>query len=379
MGEMPPLLAALLDDHRRIEAAVARVTAHLPAALSGPHDPVMGGNALADVQGLQRLLENEVALHIAKEEEILFPAVRSAVEGIRPLPDDMVAEHDEVRARRELLGRTLGQIDDDHGSLLDAAARLGHAAGRHGDSPGGLESADLDQLGTAVRQLDWLLQGHFTGEEDGIFLPAEDLLPAEAFSELARRSEVLDAAWNAAPKDTVPGAAQRRASEYRASLPVFALPEGLAAVSDWRLKVEGLVHSPLVLDVNTLRSLPAVTLTADFLCEEGWAVAGLRWRGVPLQALLALAGVQAAARYVAIGSAEFIAVVPLASLRAGEPLLGYELGDTPLTREHGGPLRLVASDVACYQSVKWVDRLELTAEPPEETAKRIATERSTRR
>jgi DMSO/TMAO reductase YedYZ molybdopterin-dependent catalytic subunit len=379
MGGIPELIAALIDDHRRVEAMVTGVSARLAAALSSAGDVAIAGNAVAEVQALQRLLENDVALHIEQEEQILFPAVRDAVQGIAPLLEDMIAEHDEVRARRDKLGRTLARLDDDHALLQEAAVRLGEVA-RLPDHPGiPLESTALQQLSDAVRQLDWVLQGHFTGEEDGVFLPAEDLLSAETFIELARRSAALASAWHAARADRLRGTEQARNPRRLPSLPIFPFPGGLTAVSNWCLRVDGLVHAPLVLDLDSVRSLPAVTLAADFSCEEGWAVPELRWLGVPLRTILALADVRPEASYLTVSSGDFVALLPLSSLREGEPLLAYELNDAPLPPEHGGPLRMVASDVACYRSVKWVDRIELTAAAVEETAKRIAGDRIARR
>ncbi len=163
--------------------------------------------------------------------------------------------------------------------------------------------------------------------------------------------------------------------ELIVKLPVFPVPAGLPVESAWRLRVEGLVQSPLILDLASVRSLPAVTLAADFSCEEGWTVPGLRWRGIPLRVILELAGVEAEAGYVAAGSGDFVAVLPLSMIGACEPLLAYELNGKPLPQAHGWPLRLVASSTACYQSVKWVDHLVLTGAPAEETARSVALAR----
>jgi hypothetical protein len=39
-----------------------------------------------------------------------------------------------------------------------------------------------------------VFQGHFTGEEDGLFIPAEDMLSAEAFATMAAQMAALEAA-----------------------------------------------------------------------------------------------------------------------------------------------------------------------------------------
>ena len=161
-------------------------------------------------------------------------------------------------------------------------------------------------------------------------------------------------------------------------LPVFLLPEerppALEAVA-----VVGLVETPRLLTIERIHALPVVAFTADFACEEGWTVPEQRWRGASLTDVLALAGVQPGARYVGVGSGGFLAMLPLDQVTADAPLLAYELNDAPLPPEHGGPLRLVAPWTACFQSVKWVDRLVLVADASSETASTVARARNAAR
>jgi sulfite oxidase len=56
-------------------------------------------------------------------------------------------------------------------------------------------------------------------------------------------------------------------------------------------------------------------------------------------------------------------------------LLARRLNGTPLTVEHGAPLRLVAPGQTCFYSVKWVDRLEVLAEEVPTTGPTIARNR----
>jgi sulfite oxidase len=60
---------------------------------------------------------------------------------------------------------------------------------------------------------------------------------------------------------------------------------------------------------------------------------------------------------------------------AGAALLCDGLDDQPLPLEHGAPWRLVIPGGVCFTSVKWVERLELTAEPGPNDGQRIARAR----
>ncbi len=162
-------------------------------------------------------------------------------------------------------------------------------------------------------------------------------------------------------------------------LPVFPGGDALPRAEAVWLRIGGLVEHERVLSRAEILALPAVTLDADFGCEEGWTVPGLRWTGVRVADLLATARPLSEAAFFAVGAGEFVSVLPLASLEGDGPLLAYELDGKPLPVEHGGPLRLIAAWTACYQSVKWVDRLILTADESLETARGEALARIDRR
>jgi DMSO/TMAO reductase YedYZ molybdopterin-dependent catalytic subunit len=163
------------------------------------------------------------------------------------------------------------------------------------------------------------------------------------------------------------------------ALPQFPVPASISDVPPaWTVIVSGLVTTPLRLSPAGIEALPGSELTADFVCEEGWAVPRLRWWGVPLATVLQQATLLPDARYLGVGAGEFVAALPLATIDATSPLLAYALNGSPLPREHGGPLRLVAADTWCYQSVKWVDHIDVLSDPPLETAALFARERAAR-
>lgn len=136
------------------------------------------------------------------------------------------------------------------------------------------------------------------------------------------------------------------------------------------LIVDGLVACPLALAPADLAAFPLAEVTDDFLCLEGWSVPGLHWRGVALAAVLEAAGPRAQVRIVQASSGGFS--VPLTLAQARGALLAMRLGGAPLPHEHGGPVRLVVPGADCFTSIKWLDRIELRAEPGANTGKEIA-------
>jgi len=152
------------------------------------------------------------------------------------------------------------------------------------------------------------------------------------------------------------------------ALPVH--PGGPPACADSRLVVDGLVARRLELTPADLAALPLAEVTDDFRCLEGWSVPGLHWRGVALATLLDAAGVDDDACTVQASAGEFSVPLPIEDARRA--LLATHLGDAPLAREHGWPVRLVVPGADCFTSIKWLDRIELRAEPGANTAREIA-------
>ena len=122
-------------------------------------------------------------------------------------------------------------------------------------------------------------------------------------------------------------------------LPAHPVPDSSrASASDAVLRIEGLVERPVALSSADLADLPRLPLTDDFRCTEGWSVPNLRWEGVRLSDVLALARPRPEARYVRVGADEY--VVPLALDQAGLALLCDRLDGQPLSLAHGAPWRL---------------------------------------
>ncbi|MCC7369260.1 MAG: molybdopterin-dependent oxidoreductase [Chloroflexi bacterium] len=162
--------------------------------------------------------------------------------------------------------------------------------------------------------------------------------------------------------------------ETRERLPVFPVPPAAAEqVAQPTLQIDGLVAQPRTLTPADLAALARADLAEPFACEEGWSVPGLRWQGVRLSAVLALAAPLPNARYVRVRSGEYTVPVPLD--QAAHGLLADWLNGEPLRLEHGAPWRLVLSGAQCFMGVKWVTHLELTAEPGSNTGEQIARAR----
>ena len=160
--------------------------------------------------------------------------------------------------------------------------------------------------------------------------------------------------------------------KIRASLPVHE-PGDHRSHAPRSVRIDGQVVNCIDLTHADLELMPQQELIDDFRCRESWVVPDLRWRGVLLQTVLALARPNREARHVQASAGDFSISVPLDL--AARALLAISLNGANLSVEHGAPVRLVVPGGECFTSIKWLDHLELRSEPGLNTAETIALAR----
>jgi DMSO/TMAO reductase YedYZ molybdopterin-dependent catalytic subunit len=129
----------------------------------------------------------------------------------------------------------------------------------------------------------------------------------------------------------------------------------------WRLRVDGAVAEPLSLGYGELLGLPQSTWAdTDIHCVTRWSQFGMVFAGVEVATLLELAGLEASATHLlAHGYDGYSTNVPLADVLEHRGLIVHHAQGGPLTREHGGPVRLLIPHLYLWKSAKWLSRLEI--------------------
>ena len=162
-------------------------------------------------------------------------------------------------------------------------------------------------------------------------------------------------------------------------------------ISPWKVKIDGMVDNPGDYDFDDImKKMIVEERIYRFRCVEAWSMV-VPWNGFELADLLALAGVQSGAKYVAFETLNRPSEMPgLRSRTLDWPYVeGLRLDEAmhPLTimatgiygrdipKQNGAPLRLVVPWKYGYKSIKAVVRITLTdKEPPTAWNKAIPNE-----
>jgi DMSO/TMAO reductase YedYZ molybdopterin-dependent catalytic subunit len=132
------------------------------------------------------------------------------------------------------------------------------------------------------------------------------------------------------------------------------------STSTWTFTIEGLVEHPTTLSWDDIHALAPATYEGDIHCVTTWSKFGVRFEGVSVDTLLALAVPRPEATHVlAFSHTGYTTNLPLADVTGGRAWVVWDFDGRPLEVEHGGPARLLVPHLYFWKSAKWVAGLQL--------------------
>jgi len=127
------------------------------------------------------------------------------------------------------------------------------------------------------------------------------------------------------------------------------------SLEQWTLTLDGLVGKPATLDWKAFSALPQVEDVSDFHCVTSWSKYDCRWGGVAFTTLYELVQPQPAAAFVYFTSYDgYSTNVPLEKCLDEDVLLATSFEGQPITREHGGPARVIIPKLYAWKGAKFV-------------------------
>lgn len=134
----------------------------------------------------------------------------------------------------------------------------------------------------------------------------------------------------------------------------------------WTLDVGGAVDRPLHWTWADFQEQKQDTLTTDIHCVTTWSRYDNRWQGITTRRLLDMVEPREDACFVVLhGSDGYTTNLPLADFAAPDAMIAHSWEGKPLTRDHGGPVRLIVPHLYLWKSAKWLNAITFrTADEP---------------
>jgi DMSO/TMAO reductase YedYZ molybdopterin-dependent catalytic subunit len=131
----------------------------------------------------------------------------------------------------------------------------------------------------------------------------------------------------------------------------------------WSLSIDGLVANPTSWSLRELKALAGTdddTYRGDIHCVTTWSKLDTSFTGISLDTLLEVAQPLPEATFVVEESTtRYTTNLPIADVTGGKAWVVWEHEGKPLSREHGGPVRMLVPHLYFWKSAKWITRLEL--------------------
>ncbi len=129
--------------------------------------------------------------------------------------------------------------------------------------------------------------------------------------------------------------------------------------AQWSLRLHGLVTEAMTLDWTAFQALPQQDSVSDMHCVTTWSRYDNRWHGVMVSELLQRVQPKEDAAFVLLHSHDgYTTNLPLMDFAAADALLATHWDGQPLSRAHGGPVRLIVPHLYLWKSAKWLQRIE---------------------
>ena len=133
---------------------------------------------------------------------------------------------------------------------------------------------------------------------------------------------------------------------------------------DWNLSIKGLVDNPIVINYKEIKSMDPVEQFSTLVCVSnkigGNLTSTALWKGIRLRDLISKAGVKPNVKYIVFRCSDGYDVgIPFENGMMDGTILAYDMNRSPLTNEHGYPIRAIVPGFYGMMNPKWITEIEL--------------------
>ena len=155
------------------------------------------------------------------------------------------------------------------------------------------------------------------------------------------------------------------------------LPPGQRLVRDWpildlgiepdvtpqkfRLDLDGAVENRLSLNYDEYMALPFAESVSDIHCVTQWSRYDNHWKGISARTILEMVKPQKEAKFVIFHAVDgYTTNIRLDQFDQSDVFLVHEWEGKPISRAHGGPVRMLVPKLYLWKSAKWLRRIQFT-------------------
>jgi DMSO/TMAO reductase YedYZ molybdopterin-dependent catalytic subunit len=123
----------------------------------------------------------------------------------------------------------------------------------------------------------------------------------------------------------------------------------------WQLRIGGKVENPIILNWTEFMALPQFKDVSDFHCVTTWSQFDMEWQGVAFFTLAELVRPRPEASHVFFKSYDgYSTNNPLEVCLDEDVLIAHSWNGQPLSKEHGGPARVIVPKRYAWKGAKWI-------------------------
>jgi DMSO/TMAO reductase YedYZ molybdopterin-dependent catalytic subunit len=126
----------------------------------------------------------------------------------------------------------------------------------------------------------------------------------------------------------------------------------------WQLKIDGAVENPVSLTWEQFKALPQFNDVSDFHCVTTWSQFDMEWQGVAFFTLADLVRPRPEVAHVLFKSYDgYTTNNPLDACLDDDVLIAHTWNGKPLTKEHGGPARVIIPKRYAWKGAKFIKEI----------------------
>lgn len=129
-------------------------------------------------------------------------------------------------------------------------------------------------------------------------------------------------------------------------------------LNEWRITIGGFVTKPQIWTWAQFLAQPQFADRSDFHCVTSWSRFDNEWEGVSFRHIISMVRPLSLAQFVLFKSYDdYTTNLPLDACDDVDVLLAHTWNGAPLSKDHGGPVRVIVPKRYGWKGAKWIKEI----------------------